>query len=214
MRTALAIAVFLGLSVISAAQSPQVGRESALKPGVFPYAAAANLGAAVNFENEIDTHRCFPLLVSTKVVAWLYRAYLASDELLVQRCKEYGSTVGVTPGNRSGEVNEHWERVTFGQNPSTWHFTPIEAPDWGAFANPGFCDRFVAYWGFRGEILVSYVYDLRSRRVAATQTLGASNLETDNTEVMPEPKWNESCAEASFDARPAGKAVLLLKSGR
>jgi hypothetical protein len=161
--------------------------ESPLKPGTFPYLTSATLGTAIDFENEVDTHSCFPLLVSGQIVAWLYRAYSADGEILVQRCVEYESEPFHTPGTRAGAANERWDRVLLSVDPAQWRFTPIEAPDWGAFANPCFCGRFVAYWGFQGQLLVAYVYDLKSRRIAASQSLGASNLETDNSEVMPRP---------------------------
>ena len=185
-------------------------QEAPLKPGTFPYVTSATLGTAIDFENEVDTHSCFPLLVSAHIVTWLYRAYSADDELLVQRCVEYEEPFQ-TPGTRAGGVSERWDRVLLGADPTQWRFTPIEAPDWGAFANPGFCGRFVAYWGFQGEQVVAYAYDLKSRRVAASQSLGASNLETDNSEVMPRPKWTESCSGASFDPQPIGKSLFQLK---
>lgn len=33
------------------------------KPGPFPQVAGSVLGQPINFENEIDVHACFPLLV-------------------------------------------------------------------------------------------------------------------------------------------------------
>jgi hypothetical protein len=181
-----------------------------LESGKFPYATSTTLGTAINFENEVDTHSCFPLMFSGQIVTWLYRAYSAEGELMVQRCVEYEQPFQ-TQGTRTGGVNERWDRVLLNTDPTQWRFTPIEAPDWGAFANPGFCGRFVAYWGFQGEVVVAYAYDLKSRRISASQFLGASNLETDNSEVMPRPKWSESCSSASFDPQPTGKAPFQLK---
>jgi hypothetical protein len=76
-----------------AAPTPLVpmDHEASLKPGIFPYATSATLGTAVNFDNEVDAHSCFPLLVAGQIVTWLYRAYSADGELLVQRCVEYQS---------------------------------------------------------------------------------------------------------------------------
>src|SRR5882672_3794695 len=132
-----------------AASTPLVplGHEASLKPGIFPYATSATLGTAIDFDNEVDTHSCFPLLVSGQIVTWLYRAYSADGELLGQRCVEYESQPVQTMGTRTGGVNERWDRILIGADPTQWRFTPIEAPDWGPFANPGFCGRFVAYWG-------------------------------------------------------------------
>lgn len=185
--------------------------EASLKPGIFPYASSAILGTPVKFDNEIDTHNCFPLLVSEQTITWLYRAYSADGELLVQRCVEYQSQPTQTTGMKTGGVNERWDRALPGTDAAQWRFTPIEAPDWGTFANPGFCGRFVAYWGFQGQNVVAYAYDLKSRRIAGSQSLGVSNLETDNSAVMPQPKWNESCSSASFDPQPIGKAVFQLQ---
>ena len=187
------------------------GHEASLKPGIFPYASSATLGTAAKFDNEIDTHSCLPLLVSEQTIAWLYRAYSADGELLVQRCFEYQSQPTQTIGMRTGGLNERWDRVLSDADPTQWRFTPIEAPDWGAFANPCFCDRFVAYWGFQAQVVVAYAYDIKSKRIAASQSLGASNLESDNSEVMPRPEWSESCSSVSFDPRPIGKAVVQLK---
>jgi hypothetical protein len=196
-----------------AASTPIVpeDHEASLKPGIFPYASSATLGTPVKFDNEIDTHNCFPLLVSEQTITWLYRAYSADGELLVQRCVEYLSQPTQTMGMKTGGLNESWDRALPGTDAAQWRFTPIEAPDWGTFANPGFCGRFAAYWGFQGQNVVAYAYDLKSRRIAASQSLGASNLETDNSEVMPQPKWNQSCSNASFDPQPIGKAVFQLK---
>jgi len=185
--------------------------EAPLKPGTFPYVTSTTLGTAIDFENEVDTHSCFPLLFSAQVVTWLYRAYSADGELLVQRCMEYESEPVRTPGTRTGGVSERWDRVFPSADPTQWRFSPIEAPDWGVFANPGFCGRFVAYWGFQGQLIVAYAYDLKSRQIAASHSLGASNLETDNSEVMPRPTWSESCSSASFDPQPTGEAVFQLK---
>lgn len=184
--------------------------EGSLKPGIFPYAASATLGTAVNFENEIDTHTCFPLLVSGQIVAWLYQAHSADGELLVQRCVEDEEPFH-TPGTRGGGVSDRWDRVLVGADATPWRFSPIEAPDWGAFANPGFCGPFAAYWGFQGQVVVAYAYDIKSRRAVASQSLGASNLETDNSAIMPRPEWSESCSSVSFDPQPIGKAVFQLK---
>lgn len=196
-----------------AASTPLVSmdHEASLKPGIFPYATSATLGTAIDFDNEVDTHSCFPLLVSGQIVTWLYRAYSADGELLVQRCVEYQSQPTRTMGMRTGGVNERWDRVLLSADATQWSFIPIEAPDWGPFANPGFCGRFVAYWGFRGQVVVAYAYDIKSRRITASQSLGASNLETDNSAVMPRPEWSESCSGASFDPQPIGKAVFQLK---
>jgi hypothetical protein len=185
--------------------------EATLRPGTFPYVPSTTLGTAIDFENEVDTHTCFPLLYSAQIVTWLYRAYSTDGGLLVQRCVEYESEPVQTPGTRTGGVNEHWDKVLPSADPTKWGFTPIEAPDWGVFANPDFCGRFVAYWGFQGQLIVAYAYDLKSRRIAASHFLGASNLETDNSEVMPRPKWGESCSSVSFDPQPTGKAVFKLK---
>jgi hypothetical protein len=195
-----------------AASTPIVpeDHEATLKPGIFPYASSATLGTAAKFDNEIDTHSCFPLLVSEQNIAWLYRAYSADGELLVQRCVEYQSQPTQSMGMRTGGLNERWDRVLTDADPTRWRFTPIEAPDWGAFADPSFCDRFVAYWGFQGQVVVAYAYDIKSKRIAATRSLGASNLETDNSEVMPRPEWSESCSTVSFDPQPIGKAMLKL----
>jgi len=198
-----------------AASSPLVplDHEASLKAGIFPYTTSATLGTAVNFENEIDTHSCFPLLVSGQIVTWLYRAYSADGELLVQRCVEDEEPFH-TPGTRGGGVSDRWDRVLLRADPTQWGFTPIEAPDWGPFANPGFCGRFVAHWGFRGKVVVAYAYDIKSRRIAASQSLGPSNLETDNSAVMPRPEWSESCSGASFDPQPIGKAAFQLQEKR
>jgi hypothetical protein len=188
-----------------------IDHEASLKPGIFPYATSATLGPAINFDNEVDTHSCFPLLVSGQIVTWLYRAYSAEGELLVQRCVEYQSLPTQTMGMRTGGVDESWDRVLPGADATQWRLTPIEAPDWGPFANPGFCGRLVAYWGFQDEVVVAYAYDIKSRRIAASQSLGASNLETDNSTVMPRPEWSDSCSSVSFDPQPIGKAVFQLK---
>jgi hypothetical protein len=181
-----------------------------LKPGPFPYVANATLGQVVNFENGSDTRACLPLLLSGDAIAWLHRAYLSGSDLLVQRCMELDPKAEQTTGNRHGSVNSVWEKLIVDREGLSWRFVPFEATGWGPFTSPTFCGRFVAYWSSQDDALVPAIYDITARRQVASQSLGAVTLDTDN--ALPQPAWNDSCSQASFDARRAGKSTVQLKT--
>jgi hypothetical protein len=113
-------------------------RETSLKPGAFEAIPGTVLGQPIDFENEIDTHRCFPLLRRDEVIAWLHRAYRVVGQLLVQRCVEFDPTIEQTRGNRHGGTKETWEHALVGSNGQDVRFVPLRVPDWGDFANPSF----------------------------------------------------------------------------
>jgi hypothetical protein len=121
-------AILTFVSVPSPRRPPE--QERPLQAGVFPHLPNAKLGARVNFENEIDTNYCYPLLVSGQVVAWLARAYRFNGTLLVQRCVEFDPSIEETPGARHGGANDWWEEATWDTNCSEVSFdgAPVERP--------------------------------------------------------------------------------------
>jgi hypothetical protein len=202
-----AILTFVSVAVTTTASQ----QERPLQAGLFPQFPNAKLGARVNFENEIDTTYCYPLLVSGQVVAWLARAYLFNGTLLVQRCVEFDPSDEQTAGARHGGANEWWEEVRLSPDRDVLLTTRLTLPDWSSFSSPSFCSSSVAYWAFRGKELVPTVYDLRRRLAIAAQPLGAVTLETDNTGFLPTPTWDATCSEVSFDGAPIARPLLRLK---
>ena len=216
MRTMrVCLALWLLLSLVCRA-SAQVNRqcESELKPGRFPQVAGAELGSPVNFENEIDTHACFPLLVKGEVVSWIHRAHVVPMQVLVQRCIEFDPRIAQTPGNRHGGIQEQWDRVVAGTAGHGLQFIALAPAGWEHFANPSFCGPLVAYWGTRARELVPSIYDINAGRLVASRTLGAVELETDDESYLPRPAWDASCAKASFEGAAAGKRRVELRITR
>ena len=185
-------------------------RESELKPGPFAPLASSKLGQPINFENMIDTHRCFPLIMSGEVAVWIHRAYAVGAEVVVQRCVEFEPSIQQTRGNRHGGVKLMWERVT--TRPVGLHVEvePLSAPAWGWFANPTFCGRLVAYWGVRDGTFTPSIYDIASRRLNAQRSLGRVEFGTDNAYFLPKPEWDAACGKAFFTATAAGMGQVEL----
>ncbi len=204
MRVRLVLFVLVALVCRVGAQ-PNREREAELRPGPFPQVAGSELGTPINFENEIDTHACFPLIVKWEVVGWIHRAHVVPARVLVQRCVEFDPGIEQTRGNRHGGVKEAWDRVIAGPGGQGLRFVPVEPSAWALFANPSFCGPFVAYWGTPQSALVPSIYDFRTGQLVALKSLGAVALETDDESYLPRPAWDAACAKAAFDGRPAGK---------
>lgn len=210
MRTMLVYGVLSMLAVLVGHVGAQANdeRESALKPGAFPQVAGSVLGQPINFENEIDVHACFPLLVKGEVVSWIDRAHAVPPQVLVRRCVEFDPSTEQTRGNRHGGVRESWDRVVTG--PGELRFVPVTPTAWGFFANPSFCGPFAAYWGTPQETLAPSIVDIRTGRLTASRSLGSVHLESDDESYLPRPVWDASCAKATFDGRPAGESHVEL----
>src|SRR6476660_7851624 len=164
IRVCLALWLLLSLVCRVGAQVKRE-QESELKPGPFPQVAGAELGSPVNFENEIDTHACFPLLVKGEVVSWIHRAYVVPMQVLVQRCVEFDPGIAQTPGNRHGGIRERWDRVVMRTGGQGLQFVALAPRGWELFANPSFCGPLVAYWGIRAGELVPSIYDINASRL-------------------------------------------------
>jgi hypothetical protein len=185
--------------------------EVALAPGPFSAITDAQLGKSVNFENEINTHSCLPLLIGGKTVAWLERAYTIANRLFVRRCTASGSSDLVARGNRAGGANSSWDRAAFDVRRGV-RFSPLSLPRWSFMSNPTFCNSYIAYWGLQGGAnrLTPIVYDLIARVQVASRTLGPVPLETDDEAYLPPPTWDASCSIASFDGRRIAKGQITL----
>src|SRR5215217_7272131 len=110
MRSHVALCLLVAPTwILSAQATPE--RELRLAVGPFPHIAGSELGKSIDFENEIDIHRCFALLMKGEVVAWIHRAHAIPTRVLVQRCVEYDPAFDQTPGNRHGGVKQSWDRV-------------------------------------------------------------------------------------------------------
>jgi hypothetical protein len=189
-------------------------REPELKSGIFTLIPGTTLGLPIDFENEIDTHRCLPLLQRGEVIAWMHRAYATGDRVFVQRCVEYDPGIQETPGSRHGGTRDTWDLALVGTNSQPVRFEPMRIPNWGYLANPSFCGGYIAYWGLRGESLVPSIYNLRSGQRTASRSMGNVTLATDDAYFLPVPEWDEPCAFASFDGRPAGTPTIRLRPRR
>ncbi len=213
MRVCPVLVVLVALVCRIGAQ-PNRERETELKPGPFPQVAGSELGKPINFENEIDIHACFPLIVKWEVVSWIHRAHAVPSRVLVQRCVEFDPSIEQTPGNRHGCVKEAWDRVVAGSGGQELRFVPVKPSAWELFANPSFCGPFVAYWGTPQKALVPSIYDFSTGGLVALNSLGTVELETDDGSYLPRPVWDAACAKASFDGRPAGKGRVELRVKR
>ena len=113
MRTHSTVSLIVALAwTVSTQVNPE--RELKLAAGPFPQIAGSELGQSVAFENEIDLHTCFPLLMKGEIVTWIHRAHAVSRRLLVQRCVEYDPSIDQTRGSRHGGVRESWDWVVIG----------------------------------------------------------------------------------------------------
>jgi hypothetical protein len=186
-------------------------RESELKLGPFPQVTGAELGTPINFENETDTHACFPLIVKGEVISWVHRAHTAPTLVLVQRCVEHDPAIQQTRGSRHGRVNEAWDRVVEGSGGHRPRFVAVNPSAWEHFANPTFCGSLVAYWGTPQNSLVPSIYDLGTGRLVAFRSLGNVEMETDNAYYLPIPAWDATCTKASFDGTRTGKGRVELR---
>jgi hypothetical protein len=213
MRVCLVLSVLVALVCRVGAQANRE-RESELKPGPFPQVAGSELGKPINFENMIDTHACFPLIVKWEVVGWIHRAHVVPTRVLVQRCVEFDPSDEQTPGNRHGGVREAWDRVIAGPGGHGLQFVPVTPRAWELFANPSFCGPLVAYWGTPQKRLVPSIYDFSTGQLVAVRSLGSVELETDDESYLPSPAWDAACAKASFDGRRAGKGRVELRIKR
>ena len=213
MRAQLTVSLIVALMRITSAQV-NAERELKLAPGRFPQIAGSELGQSIAFENEIDLHSCFPLLMEGQIVAWIHRAHAASRRVLVQRCVEYDPSIVQTGGNRHGGVRDLWDRVVIGRAGHRLQFVAVTPNGWELFANPSFCGHLVAYWGTPQNILAPSIYDITSGRLVASRSLGRVELETDDESFLPPPAWDASCVKAAFDGTRAGKARIELPINR
>ncbi|MCI0350041.1 MAG: hypothetical protein L0Z53_11510 [Acidobacteriales bacterium] len=204
--------LFVIVIVWQGASKAGVAAERDLKPGPFRPIPGAELGQPVNFENEIDMTRCYPLLVSGQVVSWLAGAHAFDKRLLVIRCEEYDPTIEQTRGNRHGGLNNWWEEARLSPDHRKLLTTRLKLPSWSAFSNPAFCGASVAYWGFRQAELIPITFDLRATAISASRSLGVVSLETDNTGFLPLPSWNPTCSEATFDGSAVKRPAIKLSS--
>jgi len=186
--------------------------EGDLKPGPFQPIEGAELGQPVNFENEIDTTRCYPLTVSGQVLGWLADSHVFDRRLLVVRCVEYDPAIEQTRGNRHGGLNGQWEEARLSADRRKLLTTQLKMPNWSDFSNPAFCGSSVAFWGFRKEELIPTVFDLGAGVLLASQSMGSVLVETDNTGHLPVPKWNPACSEATFDGSRVERPVVKLSA--
>jgi hypothetical protein len=209
MRVFLVLSVIIALTFRAAAQANRE-RESELSPGPFPQVAGSELGKPIDFENEIDTHACFPLLMNGEVVTWIHRAHAALAQVLVQRCVEFDPAITQTRGNRHGGVREAWDRVVPDRGGHGVQFVAVTPRAWGHFANPSFCGPLVAYWGTAQDTLARSIHDIRTGQLVASRSLGSVELETDDESYLPRPAWDAPCVKATFDGRRAGKGRVEL----
>jgi hypothetical protein len=205
--------VALMLQAVSTAIAQQL-QEPKLEPGPFRHVRGGMLGKPILFENEIETTTCHPIIISGRVIGWLARAYPFNGLLLVKRCFEYDPSEEQTAGSRHGGENELWEDVVLGRD-GDLIATPLHLPHETTFANGSFCSAFIAYWGFsEDDQLIPVIFNLRSRSVTTSRSLGKVNLETDDSGFLPPPRWNVGCSSASFDATKASRSVVNLTAGR
>jgi len=174
----------------------------------------AELGPAVSFDNEVDSHECRELAVDGQPVAWLHRAYSFGGEIFVQRCREYDAPEPSDLGSRLGEVERIWHRLVVDHGSSDLEFEPVDLPDWSFISNPTFCEARVAYWGWRGDHLVPSVYDFTAQRRIKAHDLGAVTIGTDDAYFFPAPVWDQTCTRAQFDANVVEKGSVVLEPER
>ena len=193
----------------------QQSREEKLQPGPFPHLGrfGVEVSKVVNFENEIDLTYCSALLLEERVLTWLSRAYSVNGHVFVKRCIEFDPSVEQTLGSRHGGENEFWEEARLSAD-AVLITTRLRLPGDNSFSSAQFCSHFIAYWGFSADDrLIPTIYDVVSRTVAATRSLGQVNLETDNSRVLPPPAWNPSCSTARFDPSVAKLPMVSLSTG-
>ena len=188
----------------------QASDQRLLIEGPFSYLPDAELGARVDFVNEVDTTYCYPLLVSGTVVAWLANVYSFDGRLLVQRCVEYDPRVGQSPGARHGGLLDWWDVATLSPERDVLLTTRLRLPNWSGFSSPTFCAGSVAYWGMRSMELVPIIYNLRLGSTIASVSLGEVVMETDDTGHLPRPKWAPGCGAATFDGSPVDRPEIIL----
>lgn len=215
MRTTLRIClVAVVVQQAAGTAAAQQAHERPLGSGPFRPVPGSVLGPPKPFENEIDTTTCYPLTVSGRVVGWLARAYAFNGRLLVKRCVEYGPRAKQADWSQHGGENELWEELELGRDDNLV-LTRLHLPNETTFSNGSFCSGFLAYWGLSiDDRLVPTIYDLRSRSVTSSRSLGTVNLETDDSGFLPPPRWNGACSEASFDASKANQPIVNLTARR
>ncbi len=206
LLSVLAVGGLVGLSC-----SARSAHEAALGAGPFMAVRGAELGPAVSFSNEVDTHECHELSVDGQHVAWLHRAYSTGGEIFVQRCQESDPAPATEPNVRQGGIEVVWERLRWTSRSNRVEFEPLEVPDWSFVSNPVFCGAHVAYWGWRSGHLVPSIYDLGAAHRTATHDLGTVDVGTDDASFFPAPVWARTCAEARFDAGVVGAGTITLR---
>jgi hypothetical protein len=198
-------------AVATSAAAQTHSREVALAAGNFSFIERSRLGTPVIFENEIDIHSCLPLIVDSRTVAWITRAYEVKNRLFVRRCEPSTSAELVATGHRAGGANDVWERASVDARRHI-RFSKLRLPAWSFMSNPTFCDSYIAYWGLHGganELTVS-IYNLVTDTPVASRVVGPVSLETDDEAYLPAPIWDGNCSTALFDGRPVHKDKIDL----
>src|SRR3954469_16241576 len=175
-------------AVATSAAAQTHSHEVALAPGNFSFIDRSRLGTPVIFVNEIDVHSCLPLIVDSKTITWITRAYEVKNRVFVRRCEPSTSAELLAAGNRAGEANDTWERASVDARRHI-RFSKLRLPGWSFMSNPTFCDSYIAYWGLHGaanDLTVS-IYNLVTDTPVASRVVGPVSLETDNEAYLPEP---------------------------
>jgi hypothetical protein len=169
------------------------------------------LGKPVEFDDGLGINGgiCYPLYDGGRLLAWLDSYHQAGGRLFVRRCVEEFSIKDLAPGSKGGAVADAFDELRLEGDGRQPKFVQLDPPRWSEFANPSFCNRYLAYWGmeFRKNEPVkvfAVVFDLSAGQVLRQELLGSLQLESDSRSFFARPRWGAADKSVTFDPGPRG----------
>ena len=196
-----------------AARACRQGGEVVAREGQLLLAGKLRLGKPVEFDEGLGINGgiCYPLYEGDRLLAWLDSYHQADGRLFVRRCVEDFSIKDLATGSKGGAVSDAFDELRLEGDGRQPKFVQLDPPRWSEFANPSFCNRYLAYWGmeFREDEPVkvfAVVFDLSSGQVLRQELLGSLQLESDSRSFFARPRWGAADKSVTFDPRPRGDA--------
>ncbi len=167
----------------------------AVVPGPAPGLSGYRIGSVLEFENEITTSRCYPVVDKNGVIdLWVSEYHTAESRVLVRRCVEFEPRKGHDASEkRHGDSGPDWEELTVSERDGTLLASDLSLPAFQYFSNPGFCGTKVAYWIQDANRWSVRLYDLKSNSTLRTEFIREEVTETDNPNHFERPQWKDTC---------------------
>lgn len=172
-----------------------------LMQGPWRYIDGAVLQGPKQYWNEMDDTDCYLLTVNGQELAWIFSAYQLPSTLLVFKCEAWSGDNGaieyLPKGAVLGDTDEgFYEIIEKDHKP---RLQRVVIPGQDRYSMESFCQDRMAYWANDNNMFSVRVYDFVQRKIIKQQEVGEFVLETDDTQFLPEPKWQTDCKAVVFD---------------